>query len=126
MKKYLNIKEVSNAIGIEEHTIRYWDSIDPKTNKLRIEGISTRSNKGTRYFNRDNINKLTKLKSLLEESGNQSIKLADKFISINKNMNKTKNSQVLHLNSIDQEKLKKANQILAKMRKLVQKNDKYI
>ena len=126
MKKYLNIKEVSNAIGIEEHTIRYWDSIDPKTNKLRIEGISTRSNKGTRYFNRDNINKLTKLKSLLEESGNQSIKLADKFISINKNMNKTKNSQVLHLNPIDQEKLKKANQILAKMRKLVQKNDKYI
>ena len=126
MKKYLNIKEVSKTIGIEEHTIRYWDSIDPKTNKLRIEGISTRSNKGTRYFNRENIAKLTKLKILLEESGNQSVKLADKFISINRNMNKSNNIQVLQENPLNQEKLKKANQILTNMRELVKKKDDYI
>ena len=39
-KKYLNISEVSKMLQIEEHKIRYWDSIDPKTNKYRIEGIS--------------------------------------------------------------------------------------
>ncbi|GIR14025.1 MAG: hypothetical protein CM15mP24_2680 [Candidatus Pelagibacterales bacterium] len=29
-KKYLNISEVSKMLQIEEHKIRYWDSIDPK------------------------------------------------------------------------------------------------
>ena len=38
-KKYLNISEVSKILQIEEYKIRYWDSIDPKTNKLRIELI---------------------------------------------------------------------------------------
>ena len=52
-KKYLNISEVSKMLQIEEHKIRYWDSLDPKTNKYRIEGISTKSNAGTRYFNKD-------------------------------------------------------------------------
>ena len=42
-KKYLNISEVSKLLQIEEHKIRYWDSVDPKTNKYRIEGISTKS-----------------------------------------------------------------------------------
>ena len=30
-KKYLNISEVSKLLQIEEHKIRYWDSVDPKT-----------------------------------------------------------------------------------------------
>ena len=78
-KKYLNISEVSKMLQIEEHKIRYWDSIDPKTNKHRIEGISTKSKGGTRYFNRDNIKKLEKLKSILYDGNNHnySIKLAD-------------------------------------------------
>ena len=42
-KKYLNISEVSKILQIEEHKIRYWDSLDPKTNKYRVEGISTKS-----------------------------------------------------------------------------------
>ena len=29
-KKYLNISEVSKLLQIEEHKIRYWDSVDPK------------------------------------------------------------------------------------------------
>ena len=37
MKKYLNIREVSKLLDIKEHVIRYWDSVDPKTNKLRVE-----------------------------------------------------------------------------------------
>ena len=47
-------------LKLEEHKIRYWDSIDPKTNKLRIDGISTKSKGGTRYFNKENIKKLQK------------------------------------------------------------------
>ncbi len=55
MKKYLNIKEVSKIVGLKEHIIRYWDSVDPKTNKLRVEGISTKSSGGTRYFNKGKL-----------------------------------------------------------------------
>ena len=65
-KTYLNIREVSNLLNIEEHIIRYWDSIDPKTKKLRIEGISTRTSKGgNRYFSKENIQKLEMLKKVL-------------------------------------------------------------
>ena len=66
-KKYLNISEVSKLLQIEEHKIRYWDSVDPKTNKYRIEDISTKSKGGTRYFNKENIKKLQKLKKILYE-----------------------------------------------------------
>ena len=84
-KKYLNISEVSKILQIEEHKIRYWDSIDPKTNKYRIEGISTKSKGGTRYFNKDNIKKLQKLKSILYDgkNHNHSIKLANKILNSN-------------------------------------------
>ena len=64
MKKYLSISEVSKIVGIKEHVIRYWDSIDPNTNKFRIEGISTKRS-GTRYFNKQNITKLNRLKQVL-------------------------------------------------------------
>ena len=82
-KKYLNISEVSKLLQIEEHKIRYWDSVDPKTNKYRIEGISTKSKGGTRYFNMENIKKLQKLKKILYEgdSQNYSIKLAEKILN---------------------------------------------
>ena len=82
-KKYLNISEVSKLLQIEEHKIRYWDSVDPKTNKYRIEGISTKSKGGTRYFNKENIKKLQKLKKILYEgdSQNYSIKLAEKILN---------------------------------------------
>ena len=63
-KKYLNISEASKILGLKEHKIRYWDSIDPKTNKYRIEGISTKSKGGTRYFNTENLKKLKKLKEI--------------------------------------------------------------
>ena len=81
-KKYLNISEVSKLLQIKEHKIRYWDSKDPKTNKYRIEGISTKSKGGTRYFNKENIKKLQKLKSILYEgkTQNYSIKLAEKIL----------------------------------------------
>ena len=84
-KKYLNISEVSKMLQIEEHKIRYWDSIDPKTNKFRVEGISTKSKGGTRYFNKENIKKLVKLKSILYDGNNHnySIKLAEKILSSN-------------------------------------------
>ena len=38
-KQYYNIKEVSKILNLKEHVIRHWDSLDPKTNKLRIEGL---------------------------------------------------------------------------------------
>ena len=91
-KKYLNISEVSKMLQIEEHKIRYWDSIDPKTNKYRIEGISTKSKGGTRYFNKENIKKLKKLKNILYDGNNQnySIKLAEKILSSNNKLSNKK------------------------------------
>ena len=86
-KQYKNIKEVSKLLNIKEHVIRYWDSIDHKTEKIRIQGLSTRNRGGTRYFNRDNINKLEQLKDLLFENGkhNYSLDLANKILSSKKN-----------------------------------------
>mgnify|MGYP001226066215 CR=1 FL=1 len=122
-KKYLNISEVSKVVQIEEHTIRYWDSIDPKTNKLRIDGISTKSKGGTRYFNKENIKKLQKLKSILYDGNkhNHSIKLADKILSSN-NKIVIQNSHVKS-DSIHSEYDKKIEQILNKMRLLLKSND---
>ena len=86
-KQYKNIKEVSKLLNIKEHVIRYWDSIDPKTEKIRIQGLSTRNRGGTRYFNSDHINKLEQLKDLLFENGkhNYSLDLANKILSSKKN-----------------------------------------
>ena len=83
MKKYLNIHEVSKLTGIKEHVIRYWDSIYPKTQEYRFEGISTKSKKGTRYFNKDNISKIQNIKNLLYENGNQNytLKLVKKILT---------------------------------------------
>ena len=117
-KKYLNISEVSKILQIEEHKIRYWDSIDPKTNKYRVDGISTKSKGGTRYFNKENIKKLKKLKSILYEGKNHnySIKLAEKIISSN-NKNHLEEQTTTNQNYSDN--LKKIEQILNKMRILL-------
>ena len=123
-KKYLNISEVSKMLQIEEHKIRYWDSKDPKTNNYRIEGISTKSKGGTRYFNKNNIKKLEKLKSILYNGNNQnySLKLAEKILSSNNklsNQNDDKFPINHNLNNIE-----KINQILNKMRLLLNNNRK--
>tara|TARA_B100000900_G_C20332782_1_gene614902 strand:+ start:250 stop:633 length:384 start_codon:yes stop_codon:yes gene_type:complete len=122
-KKYLNISEVSKILQIEEHKIRYWDSIDPKTKKYRIEGISTKSKGGTRYFNKENIKKLQRLKNILYDGNNHnySIKLADKILSSN---TKSDNQKRLNLtNSINLNNIEKIDQILNKMRILLKNND---
>ena len=119
-KKYLNINEVSKLLDIKEHVIRYWDSIDPKTNKVRIDGISTKSRAGTRYFNRDNISKIKDLKNLLYDgdSQNYSLKLANRILSLNKkpqNIINLERKDVL----IDQhQNNEKINKILKKLRDL--------
>ena len=123
-KKYLNISEVSKMLQIEEHKIRYWDSIDPKTNKYRVEGISTKSKGGTRYFNKENIKKLEKLKSILYDGNipNYSIKLAEKILSSKKklfNENDHNYPDNHHLNNVE-----KIEQILNKMRLLLNNNKK--
>ena len=123
-KKYLNISEVSKLIQIEEYKIRYWDSIDPKTNKLRIEGISTKSKGGTRYFNKENIKKLQKVKSILYDGNNHnySIKLANKILSSNNKLVPQKDQFITNLRYSDY--YKKMEQILYKMRLLLKNNDK--
>ena len=122
-RKYLNISEVSKMLQIEEHKIRYWDSIDPKTNKYRVEGISKKSKGGTRYFNKENIKKLQKLKNVLYEGGNQnySIRLAEKIITSSSKVQIEKykiNSDIQDLNNV-----KKIEQILNKMRILLKNNN---
>ena len=122
MKKYLSISEVSKALGLEEHTIRYWDSIDPKTNKLRVKGISTKSKSGTRYFNKENINKLQKLKNLIYENGDQNriLQFVDKFILSKRSFNNNINTNTNLDNSLKSpENTKKITQILKKMRLLI-------
>mgnify|MGYP001308864267 CR=1 FL=1 len=124
VKKYLNISEVSKLLQIEEHKIRYWDSIDPKTNKSRIEGISTKSKGGTRYFNKDNIKKLQKLKNILYDGDNHnnSIKLADKILSSNNKMQIEKTQ--ISSNNLQLNKVENIEQILNKMRLLLNNNSK--
>ena len=121
-KKYLNISEVSKLLQIEEHKIRYWDSVDPKTNKYRIEGISTKSKGGTRYFNKENIKKLQKLKKILYEGDNQnySIKLAEKIL--NSNIKQAVEEDETKINSQDLNNVEKFEQILNKMRLLLKNN----
>ncbi len=102
-KKYFNISEVSKMLQIEEHKIRYWDSIDPKTKNYRIEGISTKSKGGTRYFNKENIKKLEKLKNILYDGNNHnySIKLAEKIMSSNNNQFYEKDNNYPNNQSLD-------------------------
>ena len=110
-------------LQIEEHKIRYWDSLDPKTNKYRINGISTKSKAGTRYFNKDNIKKLQKLKNILYDGNNQnySIKLAEKILSSNfKSSDQKAQNYKNNYNSDNDEKI---HQILKKIRLLLKKNN---
>ena len=85
-KQYFNIKEVSNILNLKEHVIRHWDSIDPKTKRLRIDGLSIRTKGGTRYFNKNHINRLSMIKNILFEEGrhNYSLDLVKKIISSKK------------------------------------------
>ena len=85
-KQYFNIKEVSNILNLKEHVIRHWDSIDPKTKRLRIDGLSIRTKGGTRYFNKNHINKLSIIKNILFEEGrhNYSLDLVKKILSSKK------------------------------------------
>ena len=127
-KKYINISEVSKMLQIEEHKIRYWDSIDPKTNKYRVEGISTKSKGGTRYFNRENINKLKKLKNILYDGKgyNYKIKLADKILNNSKNITQKDQINLDGKNLINNEytyNVKKIEQILNKMRLLLKNHN---
>ena len=85
-KQYYNIREVSKILNLKEHVIRHWDSLDPKTNKLRIEGLSIRTKGGTRYFNQSHIKKLSNIKNILFEEGkhNYSLDLVNKIMSSKK------------------------------------------
>ena len=123
-KKYLNISEVSKLLNIEEHKIRYWDSVDPKTNKYRVDGISTKSKGGTRYFNKENIKKLERLKNILYDgnSHNYSIKLADKILSSKAEVSINKEANVRYYQN--KESGEKFEQILNKMRLLLKNNNR--
>ena len=122
-KKYFNISEVSKMLQIEEHKIRYWDSVDPKTNKHRVQGISTKSKGGTRYFNKENIKKLEKLKNILYDGDNQnySIKLAEKIL--NSNIKQAIEVDETKIYSQDLNNVEKFEQILNKMRLLLKNNN---
>ena len=122
-KQYFNIKEVSNILNLKEHVIRHWDSIDPKTRRLRIEGLSLRTKGGTRYFNKNHINKLSVIKNILFEEGkhNYSLDLVKKIIS-SKKLEKqlivepiAKNKQTIKLSYESMFKLKKITKNLKKL-----------
>ena len=121
-KQYKNIKEVSKILNIKEHVIRYWDSIDPKTEKIRIQGLSTRNKGGIRYFNKENINKLQQLKGVLFENGkhNYSLDLANKILS--SKTNKILDSKKTNQNVTPDKKVEiklKLDETLFKLRNLI-------
>ena len=122
-KKYLNISEVSKLLNIEEYKIRYWDSLDPKTKKYRVEGISTKSKGGTRYFNKENIKKLKKLTNILYDgdSQNYSIKLANKILVGNGISSEQKGQNKIDYKDLNN--VKKIEQILNKMKLLLKNNN---
>ena len=100
-KQYYNISEVSNLVGLKEHVIRHWDSIDPKTKTLRISGLSMRTKGGTRYFNQSHIKKILKIKNIIFKGGkhNYTLDIVNKIVSskkmekqISSNEQKTKES----------------------------------
>ena len=124
-KQYYNISEVSKILNLKEHVIRHWDSVDPKTNKLRIEGLSIRTKGGTRYFNQTHIKKLSNIKNILFEEGrhNYSLDLVNKIIS-SKKLEKQFHDNVT-TSSPNQDKDKSNNsqkliKILNKLRQLTQ------
>ena len=90
-KQYYNISEVSKIIDIKEHVIRHWDSIDPKSKNLRIEGLSIRTKGGTRYFNNSHIKKLLNIKKILFHEGkhNYSLDIINKIFSSKKLLKQT-------------------------------------
>ena len=123
-KQYYNISEVSKILNLKEHVIRHWDSVDPKTNKLRIEGLSIRTKGGTRYFNQTHIKKLSNIKNILFEEGrhNYSLDLVNKIIS-SKKMEKQFTNQSAVASNQDNVKVNYNNQnlikILEKLRNLI-------
>ena len=58
-KNFYNIDEISQIIGEQKHTIRFWES---RINKLNI--IRTRS--GHRLYNYENLLLLKRIKQLLD------------------------------------------------------------
>ena len=123
-KQYYNISEVSNILNLKEHVIRHWDSVDPKTNKLRIEGLSIRTKGGTRYFSQTHIKKLSNIKNILFEEGrhNYSLDLVNKIIS-SKKMEKQFTNESAVASNQDNVKVNYNNQnlikILEKLRNLI-------
>ena len=123
-KQYYNISEVSKILNLKEHVIRHWDSVDPKTDKLRIEGLSIRTKGGTRYFNQTHIKKLSNIKNILFEEGrhNYSLDLVNKIISSKKLEKQFTNESAISSNhddvkvNYDNQKLIK---ILDKLRNLI-------
>jgi len=124
-KQYYNISEVSKILNLKEHVIRHWDSVDPKTNKLRIEGLSIRTKGGTRYFNQTHIKKLSNIKNILFEEGkhNYSLDLVNKIISSKKLEKQFTNESAISSNQDDVKvnyNNQKLNKILDKLKNLIQ------
>ena len=124
-KQYYNISEVSKILNLKEHVIRHWDSLDPKTNKLRIEGLSIRTKGGTRYFNQTHIKKLSNIKNILFEEGrhNYSLDLVNKIISSKKFEKQFHHNLTTTISNQDEVKFnknsKKLIEILNKLRNLI-------
>ena len=109
-KTYYSISEVSNILGIQEHTIRFWDSKLPR--------LSRQSGKGkSRFFSQLQINKLSQLSNLLKN--NDSLSLAYEIISKNKSINTNSIIYDSNENQVDSDdNLRKITKIKAVSKKL--------
>ena len=117
-KTYYSISEVSKMLNIQEHTIRFWDS--------KLPDLSKRNDKGkTRFFNLQQIDKLTKLRNILKN--NDSIKLAYEIISKNNSKNlqffQGDSSEKKNHSSLNRLKVNKIKTISNKLKSLINKEN---
>ena len=109
-KVYKSISEVSNILIINKHVIRYWDS--------KFDGISIRLSKNKRrFFSKENIERLQKLKNVLYQNGkhNYSLDLANKIVT------KRSNKKIVDQNSNKKSSIKinKLREISSNLKRLL-------
>ncbi len=76
MKLYYSISEIGNILGVEPHTIRYWE---------REFGINPKRKNKRRAYKQENINDLLLIKELLYDK-NYTIKGAKKIFKQTRKM----------------------------------------
>ena len=86
-KSFYNIDDVSQIVGEQKHTIRFWET---RISKLKV--IRTQS--GNRLYDYENLLLLKKIKNLLDDQ-NLTLDGVNDYLSKSKSKNKSINDNIL-------------------------------